>query len=84
MTKIELYTLFDAPVERCFDLSTSIDLHKISASKTSEQAIAGVTEGLIKLNNTVTWRAKHFGIWHKMKVQITEYKKPDYFVDESG
>ncbi len=82
MTLIKLNTIIEAPVERCFDLSTSIDLHKISASKTKEKAIEGITEGLIKLNETVTWKAKHFGIWHRMKVKITEFDKPYYFVDE--
>lgn len=82
MNRITLNTIINAPLERCFDLSTSIDLHKISATKSKEEAIDGITEGLIKLNETVTWRAKHFGIWHKMKVKITEYNKPNYFADE--
>lgn len=82
MGKIILTTKIHAPIERCFDLSTSIDLHKISASQTNEKAIDGITEGLIQLNQTVTWKAKHFGFWHKMKVKITEYEKPNYFVDE--
>lgn len=79
---IKLKTEINAPIERCFELSTSIDLHKISASKTHEQAISGVTEGLIKLNESVTWKAKHFGIWHKMKVKITGFEKPKNFTDE--
>jgi len=77
MNKIILTTEIVAPISRCFELSTSIDLHKISATKSKEQAINGITEGMIKLNETVTWRAKNFGIWHKMKVQITEYSKPN-------
>jgi len=82
LSKIELITKIEAPLERCFKLSTSIDLHKVSASQTKEEAIEGVTHGLIKLNETVTWRAKHFGFWHKMKVQITQYEEPNFFVDE--
>lgn len=82
MNQIVLHTRINAPLERCFDLSTSIDLHKKSAINTSEEAIDGITTGLIQLNQTVTWRAKHFAVWHKMKVQITEYDRPHYFVDE--
>lgn len=82
MPIITLSTIINAPIERVFDLSTSIDLHKLSASKTQEQAIAGVTSGLIKLDETVTWKAKHFGIWFKMKVGITAYNRPTMFVDE--
>jgi len=79
---IILKTKINAPIQRCFDLSTSIDLHKISTSKTKEQAIDGVTTGMIKLNETVTWKAKHFGLWHHMKVQITAFEKPNFFIDE--
>ena len=68
MGLIQLHTVIKAQIERCFDLSTSIDLHKLSASSTSEQAVAGVMNGLIKLDQTVTWRAKHFGLWHTMQV----------------
>ena len=82
MSTIILKTKINAPVERCFYLATSIDLHKISASNSNEQAIEGVTEGLIRFNETVTWKAKHFGVWHRMKVKITKYEMPNYFVDE--
>ena len=82
MNRIELKTKVNAPIQRCFDLSTSIDLHKISASKTKEKAIAGITEGLIKRNEKVTWKAKRFGLWHKMTMQIAEFEKPIHFTDE--
>ncbi len=82
LNTIKLTTKINAPIKRCFELSTSIDLHKLSASKTKEEAIEGTTEGLIKLGETVTWRAKHFGVWHKMKVKITNYEKPNRFTDE--
>ena len=40
---IHLTTLITAPIERVFDLSRSINLHKISTAHTGEKAIAGVT-----------------------------------------
>lgn len=36
----------------------------------------------MKLGESVTWRAKHFGIWLKLSSKITEANKPRYFVDE--
>lgn len=47
MPVIQLTTLINAPVERCFDLSRSIDLHQLTAIRTTEKAIAGITKGLI-------------------------------------
>ena len=82
MPTIELFTQINAPIEIVFDLSRSIDLHIESTKQTGERAIAGRTSGLIGLGETVTWRAKHFGIWQNLTSKITEYKYPDYFVDE--
>ena len=82
MPVIELTTIIRAPVSRCFDLSRSIDLHKISTRETDEEAISGVTSGLIGLNETVTWRARHFGVYQKLTTRITEFEFPSYFVDE--
>lgn len=82
MPTILLKTIIQAPITRCFDLSRSIDLHKISTAQSSEEAIAGVTTGLIGLNETVTWEAWHFGMRLKLTSKITEFQSPHYFVDE--
>ena len=47
MIRIELVTRIAAPIERCFDLARSIDLHMASTDWTGERAIAGVTSELI-------------------------------------
>lgn len=82
MVKIEMDTWIDAPVERVFDLSRSIDAHTDSASATQEKAVAGKTSGLIGLGETVTWSAVHFGLRQRLTVRITEFNRPHYFVDE--
>lgn len=82
MPLIELQTEINSTIEICFDLSRSIDLHKISTAKTNETAIGGVTKGLIGLNEIVTWQATHFGVQQKLTTKITEYKRPFYFCDE--
>lgn len=82
MPKIELKTEINSTLEICFDLSRSIDLHKISTAQTKEQAIAGKTKGLINLDETVIWEATHFGIRQKLTSKITAFDRPYYFVDE--
>lgn len=82
MPVIKLQTEIQANIDLVFDLSRSIDLHKISTRHTNEEAIAGVTFGLIGLNESVTWRAKHFGIYQKLTSKITKFEKPNHFVDE--
>lgn len=82
MPRIELQTIIKADIQIVFDLSRSIDLHKISTEHTNETAIAGRMSGLIELGESVTWRAKHFGIYQKLTSKITEYKSPTLFTDE--
>lgn len=82
MTTIYLETKIKAPKKIVFDASRDIDIHQKSASKTSEKAIAGITSGLINLNETVTWRGKHFGFYLTHKSRITAMNFYNYFVDE--
>lgn len=82
MPRIILQTQIKANKELIFDLSRSIDLHMISTKHTNEQVVAGKMSGLIGMNESVTWRAKHFGIFQKLSSKITEFDRPNYFVDE--
>ena len=82
MERIYLETIINAPIERVFDLARSIDLHKLSALNTNEKAIAGKTSGLINEGETVTWRAKHLGIYQILTVQITKLERPYFFEDK--
>jgi len=82
MTVITLYTEIQSTIEKAFELSLDIDFHKKTASQTNEEAIGGVTSGIIKYNETVTWRGKHFGVYLTHTSQITAYEAPTYFVDE--
>jgi ligand-binding SRPBCC domain-containing protein len=70
------------PKSELFDLARSIDAHKLSMSGSREEAVAGVTSGLISLGEEVTWRAWHFGLPLRMTSRITAMDTPDYFVDE--
>ena len=77
-----LVTRANAPVEQLFDVSLSIDEHVASMDRSGEQAVGGVVSGSIGLGETVTWRARHFGIWFTMTSRITSLERPHRFVDE--
>lgn len=70
------------PQAQLFDLARNIGIHQESMAKSREQAVAGVTSGLISLGESVTWRAWHFGVPLQMTSRITEMEAPDYFIDE--
>lgn len=82
MTTIQLSTKIKASRQVIFDLSRNIDIHKLSTAKSNETAIDGVTSGLINVNETVTWRGKHFGFYLTHKSIISAMEIPSYFVDE--
>src|SRR4029078_1374185 len=84
MPTIHLTTFIAAPVERVFDLSRNIDLHKESMSKHREEAVAGVRFGLIEKDESVTWKAKHLFKTRLLRTKITEMVKPNIFVDEQA
>ena len=81
-SQILLATHINAPVKKVFDIARNIDVHVESTKHTGERAIAGRTTGLIELGETVTWRAKHFGIWQTLTSKIVEFDRPNLFVDE--
>jgi ligand-binding SRPBCC domain-containing protein len=82
MPTIHLTTFIAAPPDRVFDLSRSIDLHKKSLAHTREEAIGGTITGLLELNESVTWKAKHLGKTRFLKSKLVEFEKPGRFTDE--
>jgi ligand-binding SRPBCC domain-containing protein len=81
METIRLTTWIDAPVERCFRLSTSIDLHVASAAWTGEKAIDGVTTGLIGAGETVTWQGRYFRMNLLHTIRVDGWRPYHYFRD---
>jgi ligand-binding SRPBCC domain-containing protein len=81
MPVIELSTVICAPREQVFDLARSIDAHLASTGGTGERAVAGVTSGLIGLNEEVTWEARHLGVKQRLTVRITQFDRPAHFQD---
>lgn len=81
MARFEIATLIHAPIERCFDLARSVELHVRSAGETREQVVGGRTSGLLDRGEQVTWRARHLGAWRSLTSQITRFDRPRSFRD---
>lgn len=82
MPFIHLTTFIAAPLERVFDLSRSVDVHKASMQARDEKVIDGVFNGLMNEGEVVTWEAKHLFKKRRLKVKITKLQRPGFFVDE--
>jgi ligand-binding SRPBCC domain-containing protein len=81
MVSIEQITVINAPIQRCFDLSRSIAVHLLGTEQTGEEAVAGVTSGLIGPDEFVRWRARHLGVRQHLASKITAFDSPRYFQD---
>jgi ligand-binding SRPBCC domain-containing protein len=75
-------TVIAAPANEVFAASLSIDEHLKSMAGSGERAVGGVTSGRLGLGQSVTWRARHFGVTWTMTSQITGLDEPAWFVDE--
>lgn len=82
MPVIKLETFIRAPVEVCFDLARDVEVHMASTAETGERAVAGVRSGVLKLNDEVTWEAKHLGVRQRLTSRIVALERPRMFVDE--
>jgi ligand-binding SRPBCC domain-containing protein len=83
MITLDETTLIAAPIERCFDLARSVEVHLAGNTHFGEQAVAleGATSGLLALGDTVTWRARHFFIRQRLTSRITAFDPQVYFQD---
>lgn len=82
MPRIVLTTLVPASARACFDLSLSVDAHTESMTRSGERVVGGVASGVMGPGDSVTWRARHFGLPFTMTSRITEHDAPRRFVDE--
>lgn len=82
MPLIYLETLIKASPQTVFDVSRSVDVHKTSMLHHNEEILGGVANGLMNLNDTVTWRARHLFKSRTLQVRITAMNPPHFFCDE--
>lgn len=81
MPTIEVLTPIVAPPALCCRLALSVDLHAISTERTRESIVGGVRTGVLGLHDSVTFRARHFGVWQTLISKVTELAFPGYFCD---
>lgn len=70
--------LIHAPIERCFALSTSVE---IVQQELHLKPVAGRTKGLVALNDTVRWQGWKLGFWQYHVSLIDGFGPPHFFRD---
>ena len=70
-----------APIDRCFLLSTSIALVEQTIGM---HPVTGKTTGLIENGDRIVWRGWKFGLPAMHETLITGYERPTFFQDTMG
>jgi ligand-binding SRPBCC domain-containing protein len=81
METLRLGTWIDAPVERCFLLSLSVDLHVASARSTQGQPVDAPVKVTIGEGETLTFRGRHFGVRWRHTSLIETLRPHTYYRD---
>jgi len=81
METLRLGTWIDAPVERCFLLSLSVDLHVASARSTRGEPVAESGHVMIGEGETLTFRGRHFGVRWRHTSLIETLRPHTYYRD---
>lgn len=81
MPTIRIETQISAPIEACFDAARDMGLHVLSAKGSGERIVAGRTNGLLELGESVTFEGRHFGVRFRLTSKITDLERPSRFVD---
>jgi ligand-binding SRPBCC domain-containing protein len=71
-------TLIQAPIERCFALSTSIEIVRLELGMTP---VAGGTSGCVRAGDIIRWEGRQLGLWHYHVSLISIFDPPRFFQD---
>ncbi len=82
MPSLSIDVEIDAPIERCFDLIRSVDVHLDTGRVIQATVIDGRKTGLSELGDSTTWTANFFGARFKMTTVIKSMDYPKYCSDE--
>ncbi len=83
MIELQEVSLIEAPVQRCFNLARSVEVHLLDNKHFGEATVAldGQTTGLVGFGQQVTWRARHLGVRQTLTTRITSFDPPASFQD---
>lgn len=78
MPKLQFTTVIHAPIQRVFDLTRCVSLHKRHFEKHAIVPVQGKYSGLLDLRDHVTWRGKLGRKVRQIAIEVTDLKAPEY------
>ncbi len=74
----------NAPIERCFLLSTSLELVGQTLKMRLVESGSTKTSGLVVGGDRLLWQGWVFGLPQVHETRITKYERPNFFQDSMG
>ena len=81
MFTIRQEIVVQAPCQRCFDLTRSVDFHVASAREIAARADGGRRTGLSAAGDATVWSARFLGVRSSMETRIEDFETPAGFRD---
>lgn len=82
MQELQLTTMIYAPVDRVFDLTRCVSLHKRQFDHHNIIPLNGKTSGLLEMRDYTRWEGKLGGKKRQFVMEMMEIKRPDFYRDE--
>jgi len=82
MITIQVETVIEAPIEKCFDLARSLSTHVATTGSSRERIVSRHGRDLLELGDEVTFEAFHLGVRQRLASRIVEFERPAFFVDQ--
>lgn len=82
MPKLHITTVINAPIQRVFDLSRCVSLHKRQFETHKIMPVHGKTSGVMDLHDHIAWKGKVGKKTRHLFQIITKYESPDFYRDE--
>lgn len=81
MAQFTLERVIRALPEKVFDVSLDPELHVRSMASHAETMLRSPDGGVFSEGSTVTWRARHFGIFFRLTSVVYAIERPHRFCD---
>lgn len=79
MPKLQFTTVIHAPLQRVFDLTRCVSLHKRHFESHGILPVQGKYSGLLDKRDHVTWKGKLGRKVRQLALEVTDMQAPDHF-----
>jgi hypothetical protein len=81
MIRITETRVIAAGAQCCFDVTRSVDFHKVTGRHIRAEAVAGRKTGLSEHGDWTVWSARFFGVRFRIRMEARDFNPPTDWID---